>query len=78
MTSQSFNERKARAAEEMQIFDQLPACVREALNSARGSVRASSALAALLRGVECWKIVDTINKSVYVHTKEPKPESNQT
>lgn len=74
MTSRSFNERKARAAEEMKIFDQLPECVRHAINGARGSVRASSALAALLRGVPCDKIVDTINKS---DTKDEKGRNNE-
>lgn len=62
MTSPLFNERRRRAAEEMEILDRLPAPVREALNNARGSVRASSALAALLRGVSEEKIIETINK----------------
>ena len=68
MTSAHYNARKAQAAEEMQIFDQLPECIREAMNNCKTSVKASSALNALLRGVECYRIVETINRS-----KERKP-----
>lgn len=62
MTSRRFNEVRARAAEEMAIFDGLPSTIREAINDARGSVRASSARDALLRGVPEQAIVDTIRK----------------
>lgn len=72
MTSKAFNERKAQALAEMQIFDALPSRVREAINEARGSVRASSARDALLRGVSEQAIVDLIRTSQYVVTKGPK------
>lgn len=65
MTSTRYNERKRRAAEEMEIFDRLPEAVREAINKAQGSVRASSVLSALLRGVPEDQIIATL-------LKEPK------
>lgn len=74
MTSPSFNFH--RAAEEMAIFDALPSAIREAINSARGSVRASSARDALLRGVPKAKIIEVIMNSQYVVTKGP--EGNQS
>lgn len=76
MTSPRFNARKAQASAEMEIFDGLPAPIREAINEARGSVRASSARDALLRGVPEAKIIEVIKNSVYVVTK--KPEGNQS
>jgi hypothetical protein len=72
MTSRRFNEDRRRAAEEMAIFDALPLAIREAINDARGSVRASSARDALLRGVPEQAIVDTIRNSKYVTTQPPK------
>lgn len=72
MTSPSFNERRLRAAEEMAIFDALPSTIREAINEARGSVRASSARDALLRGVPEQAIIDLIRNSKYVTTQAPK------
>lgn len=63
MTSPRFNERKRQAIEEMEIFDRLPSAIREALNGANGSVRASSALNALFRGVSEEAIIEVINRS---------------
>lgn len=62
MTSKTFNERKAQAQAEMAIFDALPSGIRSALDSACGSVRASSARDALLRGVPESLIIETILK----------------
>lgn len=76
MTSQRFNARRAEAAREMVIFDQLPVAIRDAINEARGSVKASSALNALLRGVPEALIVKTIRESEYKHTKEPTRSQN--
>lgn len=72
MTSRRFNDRRAEAKAEMEIFDTLPSTIREAINEARGSVRASSARDALLRGVPEATIVNTIRNSQYVVTKKPK------
>lgn len=72
MTSPRFNARKAQAKVEMAIFDALPSAIREALNEARGSVRASSARDALLRGVSEQQIIDTIRNSKYVVTQPPR------
>jgi hypothetical protein len=72
MTSRRFNEERRRAAEEMAIFDALPSAIREAINDARGSVRASSARDALLRGVPEEAVVSTIRNSKFVVTKPPK------
>ena len=74
MTSPVFNERRRRATEEMTIFDALPSAIREAINEARGSVRASSARDALLRGVPEQAIVDLIRNSVVTKS----PEGNQS
>lgn len=76
MTSPRFNARRKAAAIEMTIFDGLPAPIREAINEARGSVRASSARDALLRGVPERTIIDTIRNSKFVVTKAP--EGNQS
>jgi hypothetical protein len=72
MTSPAYNERKRLARLEMEIFDALPSRIRAAINSARGSVRASSARDALLRGVSEQAIIDLIQNSQYVVTKKPK------
>lgn len=72
MTSSRFNEQRRRAREEMVIFDTLPSALREAINSARGSVRASSVRDALLRGISEARIIETIRNSEYVVTKKPK------
>lgn len=72
MTSQRFNETRARAAEEMEIFDGLSSALCAAINEARGSVRASSVRDALLRGVPEATIVNTIRNSKYVTTQPPK------
>ena len=72
MTSARFNADRQRAKEEMDIFDMLPASLRRAIDSAPGSVRASSVRDALLRGVPEALIIETIMKSKYVVTKPPK------
>ncbi len=72
MTSSRFNERKAQAEAEMAIYDGLPAAVRAAIDNARGSIKASSARDALLRGVPEQAIIDTINNSKFVITKPPQ------
>jgi len=69
MTSDRYNGRKAFQAQEMAIFDALPSAVRAAIANARGSVRASSARDALLRGVPEQVIIDTINRGPFIHTK---------
>lgn len=72
MTSPRFNERKAQAEVEMAIYDALPSGIRAAIDNAKGSVRASSARDALLRGVPEQAIIDLIAKGPYVTTKPPK------
>ena len=64
MTSKFFNARRAQAQAEMAIFDALPAPMRDAINEARGSVRASSARDALLRGVPESLVIETIRNGV--------------
>ena len=76
MTSHRCNARRAAAQAEMEIFDRLPPAIRDAINEARGSVKASSALNALLRGVPEELIVKTIRESEYRHTKEPTRSQN--
>lgn len=63
MISKRFNERKARAEEEMRIYDALPSAIRAALDNASGSVRASSVRDALLRGWPEALIIETLTKA---------------
>lgn len=72
MTSPRFNALKAQAEAEMAIYDGLPASIRAAIDNAQGSVRASSARDALLRGVSEQAIIDLIARGPYVTTKPPK------
>jgi hypothetical protein len=69
MTSARYNARQRFQQEEMAIFDALPAAVRQAIAQARGSVRASSARDALLRGATIQQVCDIIAKGPFVHTK---------
>jgi hypothetical protein len=63
MTSPRFNQRRALAQAEQEIFDMLPSPLRRAINEAPRSVRASVVYAALLRGVPEQAIIDTISKT---------------
>lgn len=69
MTSNAFNRRRAFQAEEMAIFDALPSAVRAAIAGAKGSVRASSARDALLRGATEQQVCDIIARGPFIHTK---------
>lgn len=62
MTSIRRIQNRAAAAEELRIFNRLSRPLRDAINDAEASVRPSTILATLLRGVSETKIIETINK----------------
>lgn len=67
MTSPRAYQRMTEARIEMRIFNSLSRALRDAINNAEGSVRASVILDTLLRGVPESKIIETISK------RSPKP-----
>ncbi len=69
MTSPRRTAERASAAEELRIFDTLPASLREAMNNCEAQPpRPSVVRDTLLRGVSAEKIIETINKA-----RSPKP-----
>ena len=62
MTSPRFNTDRRRAQDEMRIFNALPRAIRDAMNDASGSVRASVVRDALTRGVSEAKVIETLVK----------------
>ena len=62
MTSPRKYQLRRVQAEELRIFDGLSPALREAINDAKTSVRPSTVLSTLLRGVPEAKIIEVINK----------------
>ncbi len=63
MTSAAFNARKAAAKAEMEAYDALPLALRQAVDEAPRSIRASVVLQTWLRGVSAERIIETIKRS---------------
>lgn len=62
MTSPRKYQLRRVQAEELRIFDGLSPALRAAINEAETSVRPSTVLSTLLRGVSEAKIIEVINK----------------
>lgn len=63
MTSPTNIARRQQAREELRIFNALPRPLRDAINNATASVKASTVRDALLRGVSEEEIVKTLTRS---------------
>ena len=61
MTSKAYNERRAEAEEEMDLFDRLPSAIQLAMRASPVSVKSKTVWDALVRGVSEAKIVETID-----------------
>lgn len=60
MTSRRFNEARAKAQAEMELFDRLPYAIQTAMKAAPLSLRAQTVWDALVRGVSEKQILETI------------------